>query len=342
MKVLFVKLTSMGDVLHLMPALSDLQQHHPDVTVDWMVEDSFSELPAWHPIVNRVIPVSTRRWRKLSWSSIREFFGFLKTLRSEPYDMVIDAQGLIKSAVFARMAKCSKKGVRAGFSGESIKESPAAYLYQRRVHVSRDQHAIMRLRKLCAGAFNYQFLDDQPIDYNIQSVISERGEQQEMPAILLLHGTTWDTKHLPNQYWRDLADLITKDGYQAILCWGNDKEHERAKWIAGSRDAVRILPKSNLTDLAQTIASLAGVVAVDTGLGHMAAALGVPAVSLYGSTDASLTGALGDKQVHLQSTYTCSPCLLKECNKLTANIIDPPCYQEFSAQRIWQTLKRKL
>ena len=342
MRVLFVKLTSMGDVLHLLPALSDLHKHHPDVKVDWMVEDSFSELPAWHPIVNRVIPVATRRWRKLSLSSVREFFAFVKALRSQPYDMVVDAQGLIKSAVFARIAKCTKKGVRAGFSGASIKESPAAYLYQKRVHVSREQHAIMRLRKLCAGVFNYQVLDDQPINYSIQSIKPEGNEQKEAPTILLLHGTTWSTKHLPKQRWRELADLITQDGYRVILCWGNEAEHQRAKWVAENRDSVHVLPKSSLSDLAATIANVTGVLAVDTGLGHMAAALGVPAVSIYGPTDALLTGSIGDKQTHLQSTYACSPCLLKECNKLTPYITDPPCYEEFNAPRIWQTLRHSI
>ena len=153
MRVLVVKLTSMGDVLHLMPALTDLKQHHPDAIVDWMVEESFADIPGWHPGVARVIKVATRRWRKLNWRNISEFVSFLKDLRSERYDVVIDAQGLIKSAVLARFAKLSRRGVRSGFSADSIKESPASRFYKQRIVVARQQHAIERLRKLFGGAF---------------------------------------------------------------------------------------------------------------------------------------------------------------------------------------------
>lgn len=345
MKVLVVKLTSMGDVLHLMPALTDLQKNVPEATVDWMVEDSFNELPQWHPLVSRVIGVSTRRWRKPKLSSVREFLNFLKELRSERYDMVIDAQGLIKSAVFSRMAKVSTKGVRAGFSGASIKESPAAMLYQRCVHVPRDCHAITRLRKLLSGSFGYQLFDDEPLQYAIE--LPQPVEQTVVvcasrPTILLLHGTTWASKHLPQQTWRDLADLIAQNDYQLAVCWGNDAERQRAEWIAQDRQAVQVLPKSSLSHLANEIKQAAGVVAVDTGLGHMAAAFSTPTVSVYGSTNASLTGALGDNQVHLQSDYACSPCLLKECNKLSASVTEPPCYQKLNAQKIWQALQQSI
>lgn len=350
MKILVVKLTSMGDVLHLMPALTDLQQYIPEASVDWMVEDSFSELPPWHPLVNRVISVSTRRWRKPTLSCAREFISFVKELRSESYDMVIDAQGLIKSAVFARMAKVSTNGVRAGFSGASIKESPAAMLYQRCVHVSRDLHAIMRLRKLFAGSFGYQIFDNEPFQYAIKLPQVDHGTDlistplvcATKPTILLLHGTTWASKHLPDQTWRDLADLIAQAGYQLAVCWGNETERQRAEWIAQDQEAVQVLPKSTLRHLANEIQQAVGVVAVDTGLGHMAAALSTPAVSVYGSTNAGLTGALGEHQVHLQSDYACSPCLLKDCNKLNNQITEPPCYQQLDAQKIWHALQQCL
>jgi len=126
MRVLVVKLTSMGDALHVLPALTDLQVHNPDVVVDWMIEDTFAEIPSWHDSVHRVIKVSTRRWRNFNRANITEFLSFWKLLRSERYDVVIDAQGLIKSAVFARFAKLNQGGVRAGFSGASIKENSMA------------------------------------------------------------------------------------------------------------------------------------------------------------------------------------------------------------------------
>lgn len=344
MRILVVKLTSMGDVLHLLPALTDLRQQQPEAIVDWMVEDSFAEIPAWHPSIDRVIKVSTRRWRRFNPGSISEFIAFLRTLRRVRYDYVIDAQGLLKSAVFTRFAKLNKGGVRAGFSRDSIKESPAAVLYKTRIQVARKQHAIARLRQLFAGVFNYRLPTDE-IDYGLQPFKTGLERQRETAGqrvIMLFHGTTWPTKHLPDQVWRDLVDLITDDGYRVKVCWGNEDEKRRALWIAQERKDVSVMPKSTLNELALELANACGAVAVDTGLGHMAASLGIPTVSIYGSTDARLTGALGKAQIQLQSQYPCSPCILKQCDKLTQHVIEPPCYQRFDAATIWQKLHEKV
>jgi len=296
----------MGDVLHLMPALSDLMAAQSNVVVDWMVEDSFAEIPTWHPSVDRVIKVSTRRWRSLRWQNLKEFFAFVKELRGQPYDLVIDAQGLMKSAAIARFAKLEKGGVRAGFSGRSIKES------------------------LSSETLNYSL----KLPKSLKSLKSKQAQN----TIMLFHGTTWATKHLPNQLWRDIADLACDDGYKVLLAWGNEAERKRANWVAELRSEITVLDRSTLTDLAHTIASIDGAIAVDTGLGHMAAALGVPCVSVYGSTN--------------------SARLLKSCPKLVSsddvdakaaeNASVPPCYiasalnPELSAAAIWKRLTKQI
>lgn len=343
MRVLVVKLTSMGDVLHLMPALTDLCATQPDVIIDWMVEDSFADIPSWHPNVKNVLAVSTRRWRQLRWANISEFFSFVKKLRSTRYDVVVDAQGLMKSAAFSRLAKLNKGGYYAGFSGDSIKESPAARLYHKKISVSREQHAIERLRQLFANCFNYSF-DAANLDYgvDIKKFDVEKSAQHSKPSIMLLHGTTWPSKHLPDTLWEELATLIADDGYKVKLCWGNEQEHQRAESIAKGRTRVTVLDKSSLNILAKEIANTSGVIAVDTGLGHMAAALETPCVSVYGSTNASLTGTMGKNQSHMQSNYPCSPCLLKKCDKLTKQVTLPPCYQQLDAATIWQTLHTQI
>ncbi|MBL4674261.1 MAG: lipopolysaccharide heptosyltransferase I [Arenicella sp.] len=344
MRVLVVKLTSMGDVLHLMPALSDLIKAKPDVVIDWMVEDSFAEIPAWYPSVDRVIKVSTRRWRSLKGQNFREFWLFVKELRSETYDVVIDAQGLIKSAGFARLAKLKKEGIRAGFSGSSIKESPAAMLYHKKVEVVRGQHAIERLRQLFAGVFAYGKPNAEP-DYKLSL---PKPAISNADTVMLFHGTTWATKHLPDSLWCEIADLACDDGYKVILAWGNEVERQRAELIATDRPDVMVLERTTLTYLARTIAGTSGAIAVDTGLGHMAAALGIPCVSVYGSTDSTLTGAVGPHQRLIQSRYSCSPCLLKQCPKLSETVLYPPCYKaseanpKLSAAAIWQTLYRQI
>ena len=344
MRVLVVKLTSMGDVLHLMPALSDMVVAHPDVIVDWMVEDTFAEIPGWHPSVDRVVKVSTRRWRSLKWQNVSQFFTFLKDLRSQSYDVVIDAQGLMKSACFARFARLNKGGFRAGFSGSSIKESPAAKLYHKRVDVARDQHAIDRLRQLFSAAFSYT-PRNSVLNYNI---VLPKPAVSEPDTVMLFHGTTWATKHLPDSLWRDIADLACEDGYKVKLAWGNEIERTRAHWIAQDRRDITVLDRSTLNDLAQAISGVAGAIAVDTGLGHMAASLGIPCVSLYGSTDSRLTGAVGKHQTQIQSAYPCSPCMYKQCPKLNEKVLEPPCYaaseknSKFSAEAIWQALYRQI
>ncbi|NNC99080.1 MAG: lipopolysaccharide heptosyltransferase I [Gammaproteobacteria bacterium] len=337
MRVLVVKLTSMGDAIHLLPALTDLQAMRPEVKVDWMIEDSFHEIPGWHASVDRVIPVSTRRWRSLSLKNLREFLAFVKLLRREPYDVVIDAQGLMKSAALGRFARLRQGGKRIGYSADCIKEKMAARFYRIRISIPRGQHAIDRLRRLFAEAFDYPLPNDSP-DYALAFAASAR--QQKKPVVIFCHGTTWASKHLPDQHWRDLLQVVLKAGYTVKICWGSESEKRRAEWIAQNKADVEVLPKLSLGALAQVLKASDGVIAVDTGLGHLAAALGVPTASVYGATDASLTGAVGDSQAWLQCHYHCSPCFLKECNKLTEDCPEPPCYQTLSAGDIWNALKR--
>jgi len=343
MRILVVKLTSMGDVLHLLPALSDLHRQYPDAVVDWMIEDSFADIPGWHPSVEHTINVSTRRWRQFKWRNISEFFSFLKTLRSRHYDVVIDAQGLIKSAVLSRFAKLERGGFRAGFSGSSIKESPAARFYSKCIVVGREQHAIERLRQLLAGSLGYE-RDSDKLDYGLTTPKAH----PDSNTVMLFHGTTWATKHVPEALWCDIADLANDDGYTIKLTWGNEAERERAERIADTRPHVEVLPKISLSELAKTVSGIAGAIAVDTGLGHLAAAFGVPCVSIYGSTNSALTGALGQKQTHLQSTYPCSPCMLKQCPKLTDQVTEPPCYKasdanpKLSSAEIWHALYEQI
>ena len=342
MRVLIVKLTSMGDVLHVMPALDDLSKHKGNLVVDWMVEESFAEIPSWHPSVDKVIPVATRRWRTLKWSTIREFFCFRKRLRHQHYDVVIDAQGLIKSAVFARFAKLNSKGLRIGFSAESIKESFASKFYHKRVAVALDQHAIVRLRQLFAGAFDYPL--QKPFSYGLTQCGIRSENARDSATVMFFHATTWQSKHLPEPIWQSLIQLAGDDGYQVLLAWGNKQEKQRAERLAKGQANASVLDEMSLADLKDQLLHCAGAIAVDTGLGHMAAALGTPCVSIYGSTNSKLTGAIGENQIQLQSDYLCSPCMSKHCLKLNEQTLEPPCYTKshknggIDARKIWETL----
>ena len=356
MRVLIVKMTSMGDVLHVLPALSDLANDANSpidlatLKVDWMVEDGFAQIPSWHPLIGTVIPVSTRRWRGVRWQFVKEFFAFLKVLRAQRYDYVIDAQGLIKSAVLCRFARLTPKGVRAGFSGASIKESPAAWFYGQTVEVDRNQHAVDRLRCLVAEVIKYP-LESKRGEYKLQLPGSGAQSQSDAPeaavtepnkSVFVFHGTTWPTKHVPDLLWRDVIKTVISNGYSVNLCWGNEVERERANFLAQGFSAATVLPKSSLLELANELKQASGAIAVDTGLGHLAAAMDIPCVSLYGATDPLLTGTYGKYQTHLQVEYPCAPCLLKQCTQLEKGEIDPPCYATFNAQMIWHALSQQI
>ncbi|MBX2847869.1 MAG: lipopolysaccharide heptosyltransferase I [Acidiferrobacterales bacterium] len=345
MRILVIKLTSMGDVLHLLPALTDMSDHFEYLQVDWAVEDGFSEIPRWHPSVDRVINVGTRRWRRLTWQNAKEFCAFVRDLRKQKYDVVVDAQGLMKSAGLGLFARLNKGGKRVGFCKNSIKESLASFCYSKKISVERDQHAIMRLRELFSQAFDYSLPANsdtgQSVKYGIR-LVGKTDQDLNRRSIFFLHGTTWESKHLPDQVWRELCKVVIDDGYRIKICWGDDRERQRAEWIAQNNADIQVLPKLSLTELARLLDSAAGAISVDTGLGHLAAALGLPTVSVYGSTNAKLTGALGEDQVHMQTDYPCSPCLLKKCDKVSSQVETPPCYQTLSAADIWQNLYEKI
>ena len=309
MRVLLVKTSSLGDVIHALPALTDAARAIPGITFDWVVEEGFAEIPTWHPAVGKVIPVAIRRWRKNIWQTIKsgEWRRFKQSLRAEKYDLVIDAQGLVKSAWLTRYVNAPV----AGLDKNSAREPLASRFYQRRLAVARGQHAVERLRQLFAVALGYDLpkgLGDYGLD--VERLIEL---PRNKPYVLFLHGTTWDTKHWPEVYRRDLALRMADKGVEVRLPWGNPAEKARAERIANGLSNAVVLPKLNLAGVARVLASASACVAVDTGLGHLAAALDVPTISLFGPTNPGLTGAYGKVQIHLASDFPCAPCLQKKC-----------------------------
>ncbi|MBX8535199.1 lipopolysaccharide heptosyltransferase I [Pseudomonas cichorii] len=310
MRVLLIKTSSLGDVIHALPALTDAAQALPGIQFDWVVEEGFAEIPTWHPAVDKVIPVAIRRWRKNLWQTFKtgEWRGFKQRLRETHYDVVIDAQGLFKSAWLTRYVNAPV----AGLDKNSAREPIASRFYDRPYPVARGQHAVERLRQLFAQALGYE-LPAGLGNYGLKR-LSALDETLEAPFVLFLHGTTWATKHWPEHYWRQLAELMAARGLNVRLPWGNPAEKARAEGIAEGLDNAQVLPKLNLAGVARVLASAQACIAVDTGIGHLAAALDVPTISLFGPTNPGLTGAYGKSQVHLAGDYpACAPCLQKKC-----------------------------
>ena len=331
MKILVVKLTSLGDVIHTFPAVNDAAKAMGSIQIDWLVEESFQSIPHWHASVANVFTAASRRWRRQPRRFVPELLALKKQIKQQRYDLVIDAQGLFKSALLARLAQ----GNRVGYDRFSIKETMASQLYDTKISVALNQHAVVRTRQLFAKALGYEI--DETICYGLDRY-QFLTEKSSAPYLVFLHGTTWESKQWPLEYWQQLADIAAKNNFKIKLLWGDEEEYQRAVAIAQGRQNTQVCDKMKLDQVAGLISGAQCVVAVDTGLGHLAAALSVPCVNLYGATDSGRTGTIGDSQKHLQAEFECSPCLSRKCLYKGHTEITPACFNQFSPQVVWDNV----
>lgn len=285
MRLLLVKTSSLGDVIHNLPVASDIAAQFPGAVIDWVVEEALTEIPRLHPAIHRVIPVALRRWRKQLLSTItwREMASFRRTLQTESYDAVIDTQGLLKSALICRMAH----GPRYGHGAEFAREPFASRFYDHCIPVPAELHAVTRNRLLASQALGYSLPD--VLDYGIAVAPQPTPEAD---TVVLLTATSRDDKLWPAERWIALGQALQERGLSSLLPAGSAVERERASRIAAGIPQARVLPPMNLTDLAATLAASRLVVGVDTGLVHLAAALGRPTIALFCASDPALTGVL--------------------------------------------------
>ena len=295
MRVLIVKTSSMGDVLHTLPALTDAMRAIPGIRFDWVVEEGFAQIPSWHEAVDRVIPVAIRRWRK-AWFSApikAERKDFRDAVQSVKYDAIIDAQGLVKSAALVtRLAH----GIKHGMDWQTAREPLASLFYNRRHHIAKQQHAVERTRELFAKSLGYVKPESQG-DYAIAQHFLSESTPDGTPYCVFLHATTRDDKHWPESHWRELIGLLQESGLRIKLPWGAPHEEARAQRLAQGFDYVDVLPRLSLEKIAHVLAKAKFVVSVDTGLSHLTAALDRPNITLYGPTDPGLIGGYGKNQV---------------------------------------------
>jgi len=282
--IVLIKTSSLGDVLHNLPVVSDIRRHFPDVQLDWVVEESFAALPKLHPGINRVIPVAVRRWRKSWWQSRDEIRTACRTLSSNNYDLALDTQGLLKSALITRCTHAT----RCGFDWNSAREPMASLFYDRTYHVAKNQHAVQRNRQLAGQALGYT--PQGAPDYGIRAPELLLPWLPTGPYVVLLHATSRDDKLWEEQNWIALGKQLHQAGIRSVLPWGSEQEKVRSERLSlAIPDAINA-PRLNLNEAAAMLGRARAVVGVDTGLSHLAAALDVPTIGVYTATDPGLTG----------------------------------------------------
>jgi heptosyltransferase-1 len=291
-KILIVRTSSLGDLVHMLPAISDVARHVPGAQIDWLVEDAFAQIPAWHPAINEVIPLAHRKWRRNWWSAeVRQARHALEQdLRRRNYDIVLDMQALLKTVWFTRMAK----GIKHGLDWRSAREPLATLFYDVRHSVEFWQPAVTRQRKLAAAALGYTYTDKP--DFGLQAFEQEAHvlRTHETPYAVIMPSASRDDKLWPVEDWHAVFDMLTAQGLQLKLLAGNAGEVKRAEALIGHRPGAMVLPKMDLTEAARCLAASQIMVGLDSGLTHLSAALGRPTIGIYKASTPVRTPLVGD------------------------------------------------
>ena len=325
-------MSSLGDIVHTLPAVDDAARR--GVRFDWVVEENYEPLPALAAGVDDVLPVAFRRWRRAPLTGTGEALAFGRRLRQRRYDMVVDAQGLLKSAVVGSLARADE---RVGFDFASVRERPAALAYGRRVPVPRAEHAITRIRELFAVTFGYRTPTTAPC-------FGLAGPPVRDGHVLLAHGTTWSTKTWPEPYWIDLARYVADAGLTPVVPWV-DGEKPRALRIARAVPEAHVCPPMDLAGVMDLVGTVRGVVGVDSGIAHLGAAFGRPTVMLFGPTDLHLTGCQGRYADNLSASLACAPCQSRRCHyggtprTWRDKPVEPACLASVRPRRAWSALR---
>ena len=286
----------MGDVIHAMPMISDIARAFPHARIDWVVEEAFAEIPRLHPAITRVLPVALRRWRSnlVRSSSWHELLDARREMRRTRYHTVIDCQGLLKSAILASWAR----GSVTGYARDSAREPLASLFYEHKVSIPGSLHAVDRMRALGAAALGYSLPPGVPVpeDFSLRSRVAALHADppfDEDGAVLLLTNASRASKLWPDEHWVALEDKLARDGRLCLLAWGSAAERAACERRVARMHSARVLPRSTISQIAALAARASLVVGLDTGLSHLAAAVGAPTVGIFCDYDPARVGLRG-------------------------------------------------
>lgn len=280
----------------MLPAITDIKTRFPDAQIDWVVEESFAQIPAWHPAIHEVIPVAHRRWRKQWWSaqSKKERHAFKERLTQTQYDVVLDMQALLKTVWITRLAK----GVKHGLDWKSAREPLCSLFYDVKHRVEFWQPAITRQRLLASLAFDYPCTGAP--NYGLQGITHAVAVE---PIAMIMPSASRDDKLWPETSWHQVFDFLQKSGLGLRLLAGNEHEAERARQLLIGRENAVVLPRMGLTEVAHELAKARIMVGLDSGLTHLSAALERPTIGIYKAStpvrtpliSSAYTASLGDR-----------------------------------------------
>ncbi|AEK60649.1 lipopolysaccharide heptosyltransferase I [Collimonas fungivorans] len=288
MNILIVRVSSLGDVVHNMPMVSDIRRHYPDANIDWVVEEGYVGLVRMNPDVRRIIPIALRRWRKSLFSAATraEISHFRQQLKLDAYDVVFDTQGLLKTSAVMRMARLAPNGQRVGLANatEGSGYEPLSRIFHTRsVEVGLHTHAVLRAREVAAKALGYSV--EGIADFNMHPPAMAPADNPawlpDAPYAVFFHGTARAAKQWPNSSWISIAAVLAERGLLVLLPWGSDAEKANAEQLASQMSNARVLPKLPLMEAVLLAQRAALVIGVDTGLTHIAAAFKRPTIELY-------------------------------------------------------------
>ncbi len=323
MRVLIVKISALGDVIHALPTLAWLKSNDPTMEIDWLVEEGFAPLLEGHPLLRCVHRLGLKSWRRQGWlATLKGVRQTVVDLRRENYDLVLDLQGNSKSGLFTLLSGAAQ---RFGFARDGVREWPNLLATNRKVPLGADSHHVSdRSLAVAQGAFpgGKEISLVGPMEVQPEAAASVERQLvalhlDQQPLIVLQYGTTWTTKLWPLDCWQQLVEkLCNEDGLRPVLIWGNDTEHEACQEISqASNGRALIWPRGSLPELVALLQRADLVVGGDTGPIHIAAAVGTATVSIFRVTDATRNGPRGERHIRLQSPLECAPCLRKSCQR---------------------------
>ncbi len=334
MKVLIIKLSAFGDIIHALPALDDLLTKPEVDEIHWLVDQRFEFVTALFPESVHVHTIAMKGERP-----VRAIWESIKQLRRERFDIVFDLQGLIKSSLMAALT-----GAKVyGFDRQEIREKPAAWLEESVPFHADDRHIVQQCRRVATGPWQSGRRPQKAIAYrppcvrqNLPDVpLPPELETLDIPWVILNLGGSWETKQLADSTWQEIANGIEQRGAHALICWGNDDERKKALRIAAKTNAIPFPERLDILPLCTLLRRSTAVITTDTGILHLASALGTPTVSFWGVTPSWRNGAFAEYDLQIESNPECGPCIKRTC----ANFI---CMDMIRAETILEKLDHHL